>query len=108
MPPTVAAAIQVTRWLQPQDCYSAGLAISLRTLIVVAMGNGTDPSQAITRVFDDLLRGFTLRKEPHDLPMASCNRVFRFAILVLDLFEAEVRFNRQTFLHDISIHQEMV
>jgi hypothetical protein len=40
--------------------------------------------------------------------MAARNRVFRFAIGVLDLFKAEVRFDRQSFLHDLSIHQEMV
>jgi hypothetical protein len=40
--------------------------------------------------------------------MASRNRIFRFAILVLDLFEAQVRFDRQMFFHDFSIHQEMV
>lgn len=72
------------------------------------MGNCTDPSQAIAGVFDDLLGGFALRKEPHDLPMAARNRVFRFAIGVLDLFQAEVRFDRQSFLPDISTHQEMV
>jgi len=80
----------------------------LRTSFIVAMGDRADPTQAVAGVFDDLLCGFALRKEPHDLPMAACNRIFRFAILVLDLFEAEMRFDRQTFLHDISIHQEMV
>lgn len=75
----------------------------LRTSFVVAMGDGADPTQAVAGVFDDLLGGFALRKEPHDLPMAACNRIFRFAILLLDFFEAEMRFDRQPFLHNSSI-----
>jgi hypothetical protein len=84
------------------------VAQSLRTSFVVAMGDGTDPIQAISGVFDDLLRGFALRQQPHDLPVASRNRIFRFVVMVLDLFETQMRFDRQTFLHDISIQQEMV
>jgi len=86
----------------------APVAQGVRTSFVVAMGDRADPTQAIAGVCDDLLRGFALCKQPHDLPMASCNRIFRFAILMFDLFKTEVRFDRQTFLHDISIHQEMV
>ena len=86
----------------------ASVAQSLRTSFVVAMGDRADPRQAIAGVFDDLLGGFALCKEPYDLPMAACNRVIRFAIGVLDLFEVQMRFDRQSFLHDISIHQELV
>jgi hypothetical protein len=96
-----------------QDRYRTRIAMApitqgLRTSFVVAMGDGADPSQAIAGVFDDLLGGFALRKQPYDLPVAACYWIFRFAIGILDLFEAQMRFDRQTFLHDISIHQEMV
>ncbi len=72
------------------------------------MGDRTNPTQTLSSVFDELLRGFVLRQQPHDLPVASRNRIFSFVGVVLDLFEAKVRFDRQTFLHHISIHQEMV
>ena len=38
----------------------AVVAQGLRTLIVVAMGDGADPSQAVAGVCDDLLRRFDL------------------------------------------------
>ena len=72
------------------------------------MGDRADPTQAIAGVFDDLLGGLSLCTQPHDLPMAACNRTFRVRKGMLDLFEAEMRFDRQTFLHNISIHQELV
>ena len=65
----------------------------VRTSFVVAMRDRADPTQAISGIFDDLLGGFALCKEPHDLPMASRYWIFRFAIVVLDLFEAQVRFD---------------
>lgn len=86
----------------------ASVAQGLRTSFVVAMGDGADPTQAVAGIFDDLLGRFVLCKQPYDLPMASRHWIFRFAILVLDLLEAQVRFDRQTFLHDISIQQELV
>ncbi len=58
------------------------------------MGDGADPIQAVAGVSDDLLRGFVLRQQPDDLPVASCNRIFRLAIAGLDFFEAQVWFDR--------------
>ena len=81
---------------------------NVRTSFVVAMGDRADPTQAVSGVFDDLLGGLSLCTQPHDLPMAACNWTFRDGIDMLDLFEAEMRFDRQTFLHNISIHQELV
>jgi hypothetical protein len=72
----------------------ASVAQGVRASFVVAMGNCTNPTQTITGVFDDLLRGFALCKQPYDLTVAGCNQVFRFAILVLDLFKTEMRFDR--------------
>jgi hypothetical protein len=86
----------------------APIAQGLGSSFVVAVGNRADPTQAVSGVFDDLLGGFTLRQQPHHLPVASRNRVFRLAVSVLDFFDAQVRFDRETFLHDISIQQEMV
>ena len=64
----------------------AVVAQGLGASFVVAMGDGADPTQAVTGVFDDLLRGFALRQQPHDLPVASRNRVFRVAIAGFDFF----------------------
>lgn len=86
----------------------ASVAQGLGSSFVVAMGDGADPAQAISRVFDDLLGCFPLSQEPYDLPVASRDRIFRFAIVVLDFFQTQMRFDRQTFLHDVSIQQEMV
>jgi hypothetical protein len=86
----------------------APVAQGLGPSFVVAMGDGADPAQAVASVFNDLLGGFALCKQPHDLPVASRNRIFRLAIAGLDLFEAQVRVDRQMFLHDSSIQQEMV
>lgn len=72
----------------------AAVAQAVWTSFVVAMGDSADPVQAISRVFNDLLRGFALSQKPHDLPMASRHRVFRLAIVALDFFETEMRFDR--------------
>jgi hypothetical protein len=86
----------------------AVVAQGLRSSFIVAMGDGADSTQDIASVFDDLLRRFALCQQPDDLPMTAGNRIFRFVILLLDLFETQMRFDRQTFLHDTSIQQEMV
>lgn len=72
----------------------AAVAQAVWTSFVVAMGDSADPAQAISRVFNDLLRGFALSQEPHDLPLAARHRVFRLAIVALDFFETEMRFDR--------------
>lgn len=72
----------------------AAVAQGLGPSFVVAMGNRTDPTQAVSGIFDDLLGAFALCKQPHDLPMTSGNWIFSCAISVLDLFEAQMRFDR--------------
>jgi hypothetical protein len=58
------------------------------------MSDGANPTQAVAGIFDDLLGGFASRSQPDDLPAASSYWIFRFAMVVLHLFEAEVRFDR--------------
>jgi hypothetical protein len=71
----------LTRWLPRQGFHAVVRAIRLGTLIVVAMSNGANPTQAVAGIFDDL-------------PVASSYWIFRFAMVVLHLFEAQVRFDR--------------
>lgn len=84
------------------------VAESLRSALIVAMGEGADPRQAVAGELLDLFGRLSLRHEPDDLPMASLHRVFGLAVTCLDFFEAQMRLDGDWLFHNISIPQELI
>src|SRR5690242_11374413 len=77
-------------------------------LLVVSVHDGVDPTHAVACDFADLTRGFSLRHQPDDLPMAALHRVLRLSVACFDLFDTQMCFDGNTLIHPTSISQDLI
>jgi len=74
-----------------------------RPIVIVAMGDGANPGQAVAGDFPNRFGRLALRKPPDDLPLAALHWVFGLPVARLDCFDAQIGFHSNWLFHNNSI-----
>lgn len=89
----------------PQDSVQlafgmTAVADSFRPVMIVAMGTGANPGQAVAGDFRKRLGGLALRKPPDELPLVALHCVFGLAVTHLDCFVTQMGLHGDRLVHD--------
>jgi hypothetical protein len=77
-------------------------------VLVVTLGHGAHPFDAVARTGRHLFQGAPLCEESEHLPVTARNRLLGRAIASLQIVNRKMRLNRKSFGHAPIIHKDLV